>query len=77
MQKKAKLGNYPNTWFVKGSVKGLLKVQPTPDGELKKIVQDDLNLVQGPFGGTLKIVEKGGQLITSGQKKQQKFGQVN
>ena len=75
--KAAKGGNYPNTWFLKGKTTGLLKVHPTPGGKLQGEIRGKLDQTPGPFGGNLKVVEKGGQLITTGLKRTQRFGATN
>ena len=71
-----KMGNYPNTWFQKGDVSGIIKVQQTPGGKLANLLRKHLKNVRGPDVGSIKVVEKGGQVITSGIQVPRRWGEV-
>ena len=64
--KSKKLGKFPNTWFLRGTVQNTLKVQCTPSSSLVNALKKTLGEEIRAEGGTTKIVEMGGDLITSG-----------
>ena len=71
--KLGKLGNYPNTWFLRGTDTVIFKVQATPGGHLASRVKNELKNMKCPDKGTVKVVEMGGMPITSGLTKGDPF----
>ena len=65
-QKAEKLGKHPNTWFLKGKVQNTLKCQVTPQSKLVEALRKTLGDEMGAEGGATKVVELGGDLVTSG-----------
>ena len=74
-QKKLRLGKYANTWFLRGDTVNTLKIQPTPNSGLKNALHDALSK-KSEFAdrGSTKMVELGGNLVTSGLSTCQSFG---
>ena len=68
-QKSRKIGNSANTWFMKGEWTNTVKVQCSPEGRLRDLVQNKLNEVRGPDGGLTKVVESVGMSVHSVLKK--------
>ena len=75
-QKSAKLGKYPDTWFIKGDVGNTLKVPFTPGGKLKDMIGRKLSArgLTTADGCLTKVVELAGKSITSGLAKMENFG---
>ena len=67
--KLGRVGNYSNTWFLRGTDTVTFKVQATPGGNLATMVKKGVRNMKCPDGGTVKIVEMGGLPISSGLAK--------
>ena len=72
--KTNRLGKHPNTWFLRRDRTGTLKVQSTPGGGLTSSLNKVLNATLSAYGGKVKIVELGGDPISKGLSRNQKFG---
>ena len=68
-QKQNRNGKSINTWFLKGEFTNVLKVQCTPEGRLRDVVQKTMDKCVGPDKGKTKVVEAAGIPVTSGVKK--------
>ena len=66
-------GKHNNTWFLRGENTGVMMVQPTPNGELSKMVRNKISGCRAPDGGLTKVVEKGGKSIIAGLSKPDPF----
>ena len=55
-----------NTWFLRGSNTGVLQVQATQNGELAKVVKNNIRGLKAPDGGTTIVVEDSGKSIRAG-----------
>ena len=67
--KRGKTGQFVNTWFLRGDMTSVIKVQGTPNSLLAQNVYQNVKSHRNPNGGTIKVVEKGGKLIGSGMQK--------
>ena len=54
---------------MKGEWTNTVKVQCSPDGRLRNLVQSKLNETRGPDGGLTKVIESVGTSVFSGMKK--------
>ena len=73
--KKSKLQKFPNTWFMASGAINTLKVVHTPNSTLKQLLQNKLGGVETlADGGPTKVIEMGGNLITSGLNGFENFG---
>ena len=63
-QKRAKTGNFANTWFLKGEVTNILKIPCTPNSKLVNLMREKAGASRGPDGGLTKFVEMGGLPIS-------------
>ena len=64
VQKKQKLGQFTNTWFLKNDVTQILKVPCTPGSKLVNRIKSQCGETRGPDKGRTKFVEMGGTPIT-------------
>ena len=58
--KRAKLGNFANTWFLNDEITGIMKIPCTPGSKLLSTVRQKSEGSKGPDGGSTKFVEMGG-----------------
>ena len=59
-QKREKMGNFANTWFLNDEVTGILKVPCTPDSKLLNTIRQQSGGSKGPDGESTKFGEMGG-----------------
>ena len=72
-QKSSRYGKHKNTWFLRGEVTSILKVQVTPRGHLASITREILRGLRAPDGGLTSVVETGGRNVMSGLAKGDPF----
>ena len=65
-QKDKDKNRHTNTWYLRGGMTGVLKVQPTPNSELCKMVRAGIEELRNPDGGRTKVIEMGGMPIMAG-----------
>ena len=71
--KRRKIGKYPNTWFLRGTVQNTCKIQGTPNSGLMHKMKSALGSGICAEGGSTKFIELGGKPITSGLSDSEKF----
>ena len=64
LKKKQSVGNFTNTWFLKGDITNVLKVPCTPGSKLVNQIRRECGNTRGPDGGRTKFVELGGTPLT-------------
>ena len=62
--KHNKIGNFPNTWFLKNETTNILKVPCTPNSSLVSKMRQKAGSSRGPDKGITKFVEMGGIPVT-------------
>ena len=67
--KSGKPGGHIDTWYLALGYTNIMKVQHSEDGTIREKVMKAMEKVRSPDGGKLKIVEKVGQSIVAGLKR--------
>ena len=67
--KKLKQGKSASSWFLKGNTKQVLMVPATPGSALKNGINRSIGSIIGPDQGLTKVIERGGQPLLAGIKK--------
>ena len=70
MTKKQKPGRTNQSWFLRGNIVDTLQVSSTPNGELAELLRKKLRTIQRPEEGQTQVIEKSGQLISAGLRKE-------
>ena len=73
-QKRSKMGNYSNTWFLRGENTSVLNTMATPSGDLVRKLREGLRHHKAPDRGSTLVVEMGGISVTSGLFKADPIG---
>ena len=71
--RKTQKGNSSSSWFLRGEVRQVLMVPPTPGAKLKQVIQNKIGNMIGPDEGKTKVVERGGIPILTGLQKKDPF----
>ena len=71
--KSNKKGKYNNTWFLRGNITTIMKVQATSWGLLGQGVREKVRGILGPDGGETKVIEMAGAGIQAGIYKPDPF----